>query len=139
MKVKRKVNENVMARKLQFCKLLRLPWTAVWLLVICGTPVYLVVAEFSPCVTPYDWANGGSVDVFFMVSMVPLVGSWCYSREWVWNLRTKLCCIAPGKWNVSTTSVVGVMVSKSDLQCSDIGSFPEWGGYELAFQFFLGF
>ena len=25
-----------------------------------------------------------------------LWGSWCYSKEWVWNLRTKLCCIASG-------------------------------------------
>ena len=24
------------------------------------------------------------------------VGSWDYSREWLWNSRTKLCCIASG-------------------------------------------
>ena len=47
--------------------------------------------------TPYDWANGGSVDVFLdgeygFTSM----GSRSYTRELVWNLRTKLCCIASG-------------------------------------------
>ena len=25
------------------------------------------------------------------------LGSWPYSREWVWNLGTKGCCIASGK------------------------------------------
>ena len=24
------------------------------------------------------------------------VGSYCYSREWLWNPRTKLCCMAAG-------------------------------------------
>ena len=33
--------------------------------------------------------------VFYMVSVVVLMGSSCYSR--VWNLRTKLCCIGLGK------------------------------------------
>ena len=28
----------------------QLPWAAAWLLVTCGSPVYLVVAEFSTCV-----------------------------------------------------------------------------------------
>ena len=47
---------------------------------------------------PYDWTNDGSVDVsldgeYGYIS----VGSRCYSREWVWNLRTKSCCIASGK------------------------------------------
>ena len=31
--------------------------------------------------------------------------SWCYSREWVWSSRTKLCCIASGKWNISRVSL----------------------------------
>ena len=35
------------------------------------------------------------------------MGSWCYSRGWVWNLRTKLCCIASGKWNVRRVSLQG--------------------------------
>ena len=44
---------------------------------------------------PCDWANDGPVDVFLdgeygFIS----VESRCYSREWVWNLRTKLCYIA---------------------------------------------
>ena len=28
------------------------------------------------------------------------VGRCYYSRKWVWSSRTKLCCIASGKWNV---------------------------------------
>ena len=39
-----------------------------------------------------------------MVSMVLLIGSSSYSRELVWNLRTKLCCIASGKTNASSVS-----------------------------------
>ena len=61
---------------------------------------------------PYDWANGGSVEVFFdMVSVVLLIGSSYYSREWVWNLRTKLCCLASEKWNVSRVSLWGFDIS----------------------------
>ena len=46
-----------------------------------------------------DWANGGFIDVFFthVWHAFSSIGSWCYSREWVWNSRTKLCCIASGK------------------------------------------
>ena len=33
------------------------------------------------------------------------VRSYCYSREWLWNLRTKLCCIASGKRNASKVSL----------------------------------
>ena len=34
---------------------------------------------------------------FFTHGMVLVLwGSWCYSKEWVWNLRTKLCCTAAG-------------------------------------------
>ena len=25
------------------------------------------------------------------------MGSWYYYKEWAWNLKTKLCCIASGK------------------------------------------
>ena len=38
---------------------------------------------------------------FPLVSMVLLIGNWCYSRKWLWTLRAKLCCIASGKWNVN--------------------------------------
>ena len=31
--------------------------------------------------------------------------SWCYSREWIWDLRAKLYCIASGKWNVRRVSL----------------------------------
>ena len=33
------------------------------------------------------------------------MGSWCYSREWVWNLRTKLCLVASWKQSVLDTSM----------------------------------
>ena len=34
--------------------------------------------------------------VFFMHGMVLVLwGSLYYCKEWVWNLRIKLCCIAP--------------------------------------------
>ena len=46
--------------------------------------------------------------VFYGWCTVSSVGSWCYSREWVSNPRTKLCC------NVS-----GLMSSKSKFQLSD--------------------
>ena len=50
-----------------------------------------------------DWAIDGCVDVL-VTNVVRLreygfisLGNWSYSREWVWDLRTKLCCIATGK------------------------------------------
>ena len=50
-----------------------------------------------------DWAIDGCVDVL-VTNVVRLreygfisLGSCSYSREWVWDLRTKLCCIATGK------------------------------------------
>ena len=41
---------------------------------------------------PYYWAIGGSVDVFFTYDKYGLsfMGSWGYSREWVWKSRAKL-------------------------------------------------
>ena len=33
------------------------------------------------------------------------IGSWCYSSEWVWNSRTKLCYIALGECNASKVSL----------------------------------
>ena len=49
----------------------------------------------------------GRVDVFFTHGMVLVL--WGvgvnYSREWLWNLKTKLCCIASGKWNVNRVSL----------------------------------
>ena len=76
---------------------------------MCGSPC--LWDKFSPCVLwplmIIDWANSGSVDYFFIwwVNFYLIKGSWCYSREWVWNLRTKLCYIASGKWNVSRFSL----------------------------------
>ena len=33
------------------------------------------------------------------------MGNCFYSVEWVWNSRTKFCCIASGNWNVSRVSL----------------------------------
>ena len=42
--------------------------------------------------------NGGSVDVYLRGEYgLSSIGSCCYSREWMWNSRTKLCCMALGK------------------------------------------
>ena len=87
----------------------QLPWAAVWLLVTFGSPVYIVVAdEFSTCLL-WPLVIGIMVVLltfFFHVNVVPLVGSWCYSREWVWNLRTKSRCIVPEK-NVGESPLEG--------------------------------
>ena len=86
----------------------QLSWEAAWLLVTCGSPVYLVIDQLRPCFkVPYDWARWFCWRFFDMVNLVVLIGSWCYSREWVWNLRTKLCCIISGKWNLSRVSLQG--------------------------------
>ena len=55
---------------------------------------------YSVCGAPLDdWANSGSVDIFFTCGEYGFgsMGSSFHSREWVWNLKTKLCCIASGK------------------------------------------
>ena len=45
-----------------------------------------------------DRANGGFVDVFFHTwHGFSSMGTWCYSREWLWNLKTTLCCTASRK------------------------------------------
>ena len=69
-------------------------------LVTCGIPVYPLVSELNTCVlyAPCDWANGDSVADYVMVL---LLKSWCYFRQWIWNLRSKLRFITPGKQNVS--------------------------------------
>ena len=42
--------------------------------------------------------NDGSVDVFLRSQYgFSSLGSCCYSREWLWNSRAKLCCMASGK------------------------------------------
>ena len=84
-----------------------------WLLVTRICPVYLV-DELSPCVL---WPLFIELMVFLFDVFLDgkygftSMGSWCYSREWGWNLRTKLCCIASGKWNVSRFSLQGLDVS----------------------------
>ena len=62
----------------------------------------------SPCILfpPYDWANGRSINDFYICYYCfSSMGSWCYSVKWVWDSRTKLCCIAFRKWNVSRVSL----------------------------------
>ena len=42
--------------------------------------------------------NGGSVDVLFACEYgYCSVESYCYSREWLWNARATICCMASGK------------------------------------------
>ena len=73
------------------------------------------VVWFSVWASLDDWANGGFVDVFFTHGMVLVLwGSLCYSKEWVWNLRTKLCCIASGMW--SSASGTWSRVSLQELE-----------------------
>ena len=57
---------------------------------------------------PYDWTDGGSVDVFLNGEYgFTSMRSRCQSMEWVWNFRTKLCSIASGKRNGSRVSLQG--------------------------------
>ena len=59
-----------------------------------------------PCLLIYDCANGGFPDVFLgMVSMVLVPWEGCYSREWGWNSRVKVCRITPGEGNDSRVSL----------------------------------
>ena len=48
--------------------------------------------------------NGGSVDVLFAWYGYYSVESYCYFREWLWNTRAKICCMASGKSNTSRVS-----------------------------------
>ena len=52
-----------------------------------------------------DLDNGGSVDVSCIYGEYGFSFMWFYSREWVWNSSTKLCCIASGKGNVSIVTL----------------------------------
>ena len=91
----------------------QLTWAAAWLLVMPICPDYLV-GEFSPCVL-----RPLTIDLMVVLFDDFLdgdygftsIGSWCYSMGWVWNLRTKGCCMASGKWNVSRVSLQGFDVS----------------------------
>ena len=43
--------------------------------------------------------NGGSVDVFLHGEYgYSSVAGYCYSREWLWNTMSKICCMASGKF-----------------------------------------
>ena len=49
---------------------------------------------FSACgALSYDWANGGYVDVLFTCGECGFgsLGSWTYSKEWIWNLGKIVC------------------------------------------------
>ena len=42
--------------------------------------------------------NGGSADVFLHGEYgFSSVVNYCYSGEWLWNSRAKVCCMASGK------------------------------------------
>ena len=124
----------------------------------CVSPVYLIVYEFSPCFT---WTLMiGLLMVlltfFHIMSLFLLKGSWCYSREWLWNLSTKLLYFfrdvkckqgfTTGIWyhvyvlgSTIWSAYQWLMDSKSEIRCSSPGSFPMRGGYEFAIQLFWGF
>ena len=69
-----------------------------------------------------DRANGGFVDVFFTHGMVLVLwGSLFYSKEWVWNLRTKICCIASGMR--SSASGIRSRVSLQELDIRYMTTF----------------
>ena len=58
--------------------------------------------------TPYDWTDGGSVDVSLNGEYgFTSIRSRCHSTEWMWNLGTKLCTIASGKLNGSRVALQG--------------------------------
>ena len=116
-------------------------WAAAWLLVTCSSSIYLVVDELRPCVLwPPMIGLGGSVAVFDMVNMVLLIGSWCYSRKWVWKVKDKimLYCFgevickqgfATGIWYylynalalglIVSMCISGLMVSESEFRYGD--------------------
>ena len=50
--------------------------------------------------------NGGSADVFLHGEYgFSSVVNYCYSGEWLWNSRAKVCCMASGKKNASRISL----------------------------------
>ena len=78
-----------------------------WLLVTCVCCVYqvgeLVLVFYDPL-----WLGQMVVLLTFFTHDeydFSSMESWCYIREWLRNLRTKLCCIASGEWNVSRVSL----------------------------------
>ena len=74
-----------------------------------------------------DWANGCLVDVFFTYTeyCFSSMGSWYYSREWVWKWKTKLCCIVSGKWNVIRVSLQEFDI-KYILFSDNLSSVYQW-------------
>ena len=94
----------------------QLSWIAVRLLVTRAFPVYLVDELVLVFCTPYDWANGGFVDVFCAWYSFSSTGSWCYSNESVWKSKTKLCCIASGV----VSSIPNLRVGLCRLVCVEV-------------------
>ena len=70
-----------------------------WCDLVCVCVCVCVCACVCVCGVPLDdLANGVSVAVFLTHEYgCSFMVSWCYSREWVWNLRAELGCIASGK------------------------------------------
>ena len=79
--------------------------------------------QVSPCVLCPLWSNDGSANASFKSGEYGFIsiGIWCYSREWVWNSRTKLCCIALGECDASKVSLqefdIRCMFSVSNDEC----------------------
>ena len=85
----------------------QLSWATAWLLVKRVYSFHVVdeLNVFKPLMT-------GLMVVLLMLFLDGEYGftsmwSWCYSRECVWNLRIRLCCIASAKWNVSRVALQG--------------------------------
>ena len=55
-----------------------------------------------------DWADGGYFDVLLTCGECGFgsLGSWSYSKEWVWNLGTKTVL----RWNVSRVTLQGFII-----------------------------
>ena len=77
----------------------------------------------------YDWVDATSAEIILNSKYgFNFMGSWWYSMEWVWNLRTKLCSIASRKWNFSRVSLQGfdiryIMLSVNPLECISMTSW----------------
>ena len=77
----------------------------------------------------YDWVDDSSADIILNSKYgLSFMGSWWYSMEWAWNLRTKLCSIASGKCNFSRVSLQGfdiryIMLLVNPLKCISMTSW----------------
>ena len=83
-------------------------WVAAWLLVTHVCFFYLVEELVLVFYVPL-WLGWCIMVVLLMFYLhgeygYSSVGSYCYSREWLWNTRAKIGCMDLGKWNTSRVS-----------------------------------